>query len=116
MERNLIFDTKPKFIEDLGSGYSNVHLNIREVEVEEYDFEEEKSKKVMKWQADVQRVKNPVTYEKTVNAAIHEKFPNGEEEAALRKGITNPLDKDFVRLNEFAESVKEAYKKGIKMM
>lgn len=67
---------------------------------------------VKKWKADVQRVKNPVSYDKTVDAAIKDEFPNGEEEAALRKGILNKLDPDYVKLNEFAESVKQSYLKG----
>ena len=110
MERNLIFDEKPEFIVDLGSGYSNIHMNVKEVEFEEYDQETETSKRIKKWQADVQRVKNPVTYEKTVNSAIKDEFPDGEDAAALRKGIVNPKDKDFMRLNAFAEYVKKMFK------
>ena len=110
MEKGLIFDSKPDKIEDLGSGYSNVHLNIREVTITEHDEESNMDKEVKKWQADVQRVQNPVTYDKTVDAAIHDEFPNGEAEAALRKGILDPKNKDFVALNEFAEFVKRSYK------
>ena len=112
MEKCLIFDSKPKKILDLGSGFSNVHLNIHEIMVTEHDEESGKDKQVRKWQADVQRVQNPVTYDKTVDAAIHDEFPNGADEAALRKGILDPRDKDFVKLNEFAEFVKRSYKES----
>lgn len=112
MERGLIFEERPKFIKDLGSGYSNVYLNVKEIEVETTEEETKETFKQKKWQADVQRVKNPVTYEKVVDSAIREEFPNGAEEAALRKGIVNPKDSDFVKLNIFAESIKDAYKKG----
>ena len=37
MERGLIFDEKPAFIFDLGTGYSNVHLNIEQVDEPETD-------------------------------------------------------------------------------
>ena len=113
MIRNLIFDEQPTFIQDLGSGYSNVHLNIKQVDCIEHDEESNKDVKVKKWSADVQKVDNPVTYEKTVTLAIKEEFPNGEDEAALRKGIVNPKDEDFVKLNSFAEYVKKSFKKGI---
>ena len=114
MERGLIFDEKPAFIFDLGTGYSNVHLNIEQVDEPETDDMGNivQEKFVKKWKADVQRVKNPVSYDKTVDAAIKDEFPNGEEEAALRKGILNKLDPDYVKLNEFAESVKQSYLKG----
>ncbi len=114
MERGLIFDEKPPFILDLGTGYSNVHLNIKQVDEPYIDSvgEPVQGKFVKKWVADVQRVKNPVSYDKTVNAAIKDEFPNGEEEAALRKGILNKLDADYVKLNEFAESVKKSFIEG----
>lgn len=114
MERGLIFDEKPAFIFDLGTGYSNVHLNIEQVDEPETDDMGNivQGKFVKKWKADVQRVKNPVSYDKTVDAAIKDEFPNGEEEAALRKGILNKLDADYVKLNEFVESVKQSYLKG----
>ena len=114
MERGLIFDEKPAFILDLGTGYSNVHLNIEQVDEPEMDSMGDivQGKFVKKWKADVQRVKNPVSYDKTVDAAIKDEFPYGEEEAALRKGILNKLDADYVKLNEFAESVKQSYLKG----
>lgn len=99
---------------NIGTGYSNVHLNIEQVDEPETDDMGNivQEKFVKKWKADVQRVKNPVSYDKTVDAAIKDEFPNGEEEAALRKGILNKLDPDYVKLNEFAESVKQSYLKG----
>ena len=116
MERNLIFDKKPEFIQDLGSGYSNVHMDIKEIEVSE-DYEESGKhlkRTVKKFSANVQRVQNPVTYERTVDSAIREEFPDGEDAAALRKGVLDPNDKDFVRLNGFAEMVKTMFKNEMK--
>lgn len=114
MERGLLFLEQPPFIEDLGSGYSNVHLNRTEVlEPVPVKMGEETTGEMRKmWRADVQKVKNPVTYDKTVDAAVREEFPNGASDAALRKGITNKDDPDFVKLNEFAEFVKQSFNKG----
>ena len=56
MERGLIFDEKPPFILDLGTGYSNVHLNIEQVDEPETDDMGNivQEKFVKKWKADVQ--------------------------------------------------------------
>lgn len=113
MERGILFLEQPPFIEDLGSGYSNVNLN-RTVVLEPVPIEigeENTSKMRQMWKADVQRVKNPVTYDKTVDAAVRDEFPDGASDAALRKGITDKNDPDFIKLNEFAEFVKQSYKK-----
>lgn len=111
MEKELIFDEKPPFILDLGSGYSNVHLNIEEIMLPSY-ADEDHYVLTKKFKADVQRVKNPVSYDKVVDAAIKDEFPNGAEEAALRKGIIDKNDTDYLKLNKFAEDIKQSYKNG----
>lgn len=114
MERGLLFLEEPPFIEDLGSGYSNVHLNRTAVlEPVPVEIGEETTGEMRQmWKADVQLVKNPATYDRTVDAAVKDEFPNGASDAALRKGITDKEDPDFVKLNEFAEFVKKSFKKG----
>ena len=87
-----IFETKPEIIQDLGTGHSLVHLEITEVE---NGFE-----------ASVIRVKTPVTRDSVISAIICDKYNADLREAALRKGISNPLDEDYVAFNEFAEYAK----------
>lgn len=87
-----IFETKPEIIQDLGTGHSLVHLEIAEVE---NGFE-----------ANVIRVKNPVTRDSVIVAIICAEYDADFREAALRKGISNPLDEDYVAFNEFAEYAK----------
>lgn len=62
MQKGIVFDQEPERVSDLGTGCSNVHLNIQEVTVEETD-EEGNSTETVKYQADVVRVNNPATEE-----------------------------------------------------
>lgn len=62
MERGLMFDQEPARVLDLGTGYSNAHLNIEQVTVQETDIEGNVSD-VVKYKADVIRITNPVTEE-----------------------------------------------------
>lgn len=87
-----IFETKPEIIQDLGTGHSLIVLEITEVE---NGFE-----------ASVIRVKTPVTRDGVISAIICDKYDADFREAALRKGISNPLDEDYVSFNSFAEHAK----------
>ena len=68
MERGLIFDQQPGRILDLGTGHSNVHLNIEQVAVHEADIDGNVSE-VLKYKADVIRVTNPATEESILQQA-----------------------------------------------
>lgn len=54
MERGLIFDREPARVLDLGTGHSNVHLNISPI----ISIDDE-GNEITKFQADVLRVVNP---------------------------------------------------------
>jgi hypothetical protein len=62
MQKGVVFDQKPERVLDLGTGYSNVHLNIEEITVSDMD-ENQEPENVVKYRADVVRVKNPATEE-----------------------------------------------------
>jgi len=68
MERGLIFDQEPARVLDLGTGYSNVHLNIEQVTVQETDIEGNVSD-VVKYKSDVIRIANPATEENILKQA-----------------------------------------------
>ena len=91
MER-LIFDSIPETIQDLGTGYSLVHLNIAS------DGE--------LYSALVVRVEHPVTRDRVISSFIRAQFTDDAREAALRKGIADNTDPDYLAFNQYSEDVK----------
>lgn len=92
MER-LVFDSIPETIQDLGTGHSLVHLNVQE----------EADNQVS---ALVARVEHPVTRDKVIAAFIRAEFSDDAREAALRKGIADKTDADYLAFNQYSENVK----------
>ena len=88
----LIFDSIPEIIQDLGTGHSLVHLNI------ESDGE--------LYSALVVRVEHPITRDKVIAAFIRAEFSDDAREAALRKGIADKTDADYLAFNRYSEDVK----------
>lgn len=68
MERGLMFEQEPARVLDLGTGYSNVHLNIEQVAVHEADIEGNVSD-VVKYKADVIRITNSATEDNILKQA-----------------------------------------------
>ena len=91
MER-LVFDSIPETIQDLGTGHSLVHLNI------ESDGE--------LYSALVVRVEHPVTRDMVIAAFIRAEFDDDAREAALRKGIADKNDSDYLAFNAYSDAVK----------
>ena len=89
----LIFDSIPEIIQDLGTGHSLVHLNI------ESDGE--------LYSALVVRVEHPITRDRVIAAFIRAEFTDDAREAALRKGITDKTDVDYLVFNKYSEDVKK---------
>ena len=89
----LIFDSIPETIQDLGTGHSLVHLNVQE----------EADNQVS---ALVVRVEHPVTRDKVIAAFIRAEFDDNTREAALRKGIADKTDADYLAFNKYSEDVK----------
>ena len=92
MER-LIFDSIPETIQDLGTGHSLVHLNVQE----------EADNQVS---ALVVRVEHPVTRDRVISSFIRAEFSDDAREAALRKGIADNTDPDYLAFNAYSENVK----------
>ena len=89
----LIFDSIPETIQDLGTGHSLVHLNIQE----------EANNQVS---ALVVRVEHPVTRDKVIAAFIRAEFDDDARESALRKGIADNTNPDYLVFNKHSEDVK----------
>ena len=88
----IIFDSIPETIQDLGTGHSLVHLNV-ESDEELYS-------------ALVVRVEHPVTRDRVIAAFIRAEFTDDAREAALRKGIADNTDPDYLAFNAYSEAVK----------
>lgn len=90
----LIFDLIPETIQDLGTGHSLVHLNVQE----------EADNQVS---ALVVRVEHPVTRDRVISSFIRAEFDDDAREAALRKGIADNTDADYLAFNKYSEDVKQ---------
>ena len=88
----LIYDSIPETIQELGTGHSLVHLNV-ESDEELYS-------------ALVVRVEHPVTRDRVIAAFIRAEFTDDAREAALRKGIADNTDPDYLAFNAYSEAVK----------
>jgi len=93
--------TSNVFIENLGE-YSLVNFDRYSEEIEN-----EGQTEILHFAEEQYKVKNPATYNRIIDQVLKEQFPDGESESALRKGITNPSDPDFIAFNEFAEGIKQ---------
>lgn len=89
----LIFDLIPETIQDLGTGYSLVHINVQE----------EADNQVS---ALVVRVEHPVTRDRVIAGFIRSEFNDDAREAALRKGISDNTDPDYLAFDAYSENVK----------
>ena len=92
MER-LVFDSIPETIQDLGTGHSLVHLNVQEEADNQFS-------------ALVVRVEDPVTRDRVIAAFIRAEFSDDARESALRKGIADNTDPDYLAFNQYSENVK----------
>lgn len=87
---------RPNTIEPVGNGSYNVNYNVTESlynDSKSYNYEA-----VTVWGYPI--------YESVVSEIIKEKFSYDYREAAIRKGIVNPNDPDYIAFNDFAENTK----------
>ena len=89
----LIFDSIPETIQDLGTGHSLVHLNVQEEAENQFS-------------ALVVRVEHPVTRDRAISSFIRAEFSDDAREAALRKGIADKTDADYLAFNQYSDDVK----------
>ena len=99
MEKQLFIE-RPVTILDLGTGFSNIHLNVADV------INDNADDNTSKFSADVIRIENPATRDRIISAIIKEQFSYDFRESALRKSIENNTDLDYVAFNTYAEDVK----------
>ena len=90
----LIFDLIPETIQDLGTGHSLVHLNVQEEADNQFS-------------ALVVRVEHPVTRDRVIAGFIRSEFNDDAREAALRKGIADKTDADYLAFNKYSEDIKK---------
>lgn len=91
---------KPLSFFKVGDGSFQVNYNVAETLVENeicYCYDS-----IIVW--------NEPNYDNIVAEIIKEHFTSDFREAAIRKGITNPLDKDYVDFNNFVEQTKSLVK------
>ena len=96
MEKGIVFDQMPEFVVDLGTGFSNVQLNISE-----FESTDEDGNAVTKYMADVFRVINPATYENVLRQVKEQKVAqikaydkSGEVNSFTIAGVQMWMDKD----------------------
>ena len=91
------------FIEDLGTGFSYVNFDRRTEQVTDPQSEETRSVIIA---AEQYRVKNPIASSRIIDTVIRANYYDGEDVAALRKGIVDANNPDFIAFNEFVEGIK----------
>lgn len=103
-----IFDTKPEAVQDLGTGYYNIHLNIEEVEVEQVNEEKGEAELVTKWQCDVLRASD-ASYSTIVNELIRKRYSIDRELALHRQREIK--SEEFQEYFDFCEACKNSARK-----
>ena len=92
---------RPETIEQYDESHSLYRINITE------EVTEEVTEDGIVYNWDEYLIEHPVTRDKVIDAVIKEHYPDGASEAAIRKGVINKDDPDFVAFNNFVESVKD---------
>lgn len=102
------YDHRPELIEILDKNTSIVNMDVTEKIAEDIQSDNQyELNQGPSWIVGVQvKVIGELNRDSLVNQMICDKFDSSQREAALRKGIVNPQDKDYVEFNEYAEKVK----------
>jgi len=93
------------FIQDLGTGFSYINFDRRIEEVKDPETGEVVGTVTVA--GSQHRIANPASYDRIVDAVVRENFPDGADQAALRKGIIDSENADFVAFNAFVETIKQ---------
>lgn len=99
---------KPFTVEAVGNGSYTVNYNVVEAVITENGIER------LSYDYDTVTVWGKPTYESVVSEIIKERYNYDFREAAVRKGIANPNDQDYITFNEFAENTKIMAKELLK--
>lgn len=101
MQKNVVIQDK-RLVHDLGTGRAYINLFIKTQEFE--DMDGGIIKQIVAGQQ--LTLAKPFTRARIINLAVQANYPDGASEAAVRKGIADPLNPDFVAFNDFVESIK----------
>lgn len=101
MQKNVVVEQK-KLVQDLGTGKSYINLFVKEDPV--YDEELGASIQIVAGQQ--LTLEHPVTRDRIIDLAVRENYPDGASEAAIRKGVINKNDPDFISFNNFVDNIK----------
>lgn len=101
MQKNVVI-AENVLVQNLGTGRSYINLFIRTEQIESVD--NEITEQLVAGQQHV--LNNPVTRDRIIDIVVRANYPDGASEAAIRKGVINSQDVDFVAFNNFVESVK----------
>ncbi|MGV8136495.1 MAG: hypothetical protein AB2L20_14900 [Mangrovibacterium sp.] len=96
------------FIQDLWTGFSYVNFDRRIEDVTDPETGEVTG--TVPVAGSQYRVKNPANYDRIVDSVVKENYPDGADQAALRKGIVDAENVEFVAFNNFVESIKQKCK------
>ena len=102
MQKNVVIQDR-RLVHDLGTGRAYINLFVTEEEVE--DVEGNMVEQIVAGQQ--LTLDEPITRARIINLAVHNNYPDGASEAAIRKGIIDPHDPDFVAFNNFVKHVKQ---------
>lgn len=101
MQKNVVIEQR-KLVQDLGTGKSYINLFVKEEPV--YDDELGVSIQIVAGQQ--LTLDHPVTRDRVIDLAVRANYPDGASEAAIRKGIVNKNDPDFIAFNNFVDNIK----------
>ena len=91
-----IAENRPKIIEKLGTNLYSYNYDIQEID-SKYQFE--------RYLFD-----HSPTISEVINAVVTSVYPDGEELAIQRKGITNPQNNEFLNYYQNVEQIKAIIK------
>jgi len=101
MQKNVAIEQK-QLVHDLGTGRAYINLFIREETIED----EELGVRIQFIAGQQFTLDKPVTRDRIINEAVRQNYPDGASEAAIRKGIVDSQDPDFLLFNNFVKEVK----------
>jgi hypothetical protein len=102
MQKNVQIN-EDKFIQDLGTGSSLVNFD-RKKELIPATGDSPEHEVITA--GEQYRINNPINYSTVVDKVVKENYKDGADDAALRKGIIDGSDPDFIAFNAFVELIK----------
>lgn len=108
-----IFDERPESIQDLGTGYFNIHFNIEEVTEQQVDEDTGEPEDVTRYSANVERVSS-LEYGDIVCKLIRKRYTESQELALLRQRDMKSVE--FDDYYSYCEDCKEVARVVLNMV